>query len=75
MKDFEDDDPMELQGILIPGGDLEAQAAIVIDEFLSIGATKEDLLAMFTNPSYGGAFHLYRQLGAEKIRGLIAGRR
>lgn len=71
MKDFEDDDPMELQAILIPDGDLMEQARFLIEEFASMGLDKCELLKLFKDPFYMGTHRLYQKLGEEKIVSLI----
>jgi hypothetical protein len=70
MKEFEDDDPMELEAVVIPDGDLEEQARFMMEEFLGMGMPKEDVLDLFRNPFYLGTHRLYRMLGEEKIRRL-----
>jgi len=71
MKEFEDDDPMELQAILMPEGDLEAQARFLIEEFASMGMTKANLIHLFQDPFYTGTYRLYRRLGEERVLKLI----
>ena len=72
MKEFEDDDPMQLQAISFPEGDPEAQAATYIEEFLAMGMPADDVLGIFCNPFYLGTHRLYQKLGKERIRELIA---
>ena len=72
MKDFEDDDPMELQAIEISGTDPEFQANVLIEEFLSMGVTKLELMDLFRSRFYAGTHRLYRILGEQKIHQLIA---
>lgn len=71
MKEFEDDDPMELQAISFPEGDLEAQAIAFIEEFLSMGMPRENVLEIFRNPFYLGSYRLLMKLGDERIQNLI----
>jgi hypothetical protein len=70
-KDFEHDDPMELRAVAMPGGSEEAQARAFIEEFLFLGTTKSELIEIFKNPFYSGAFLLYEKFGEEKIVSLI----
>ena len=74
MKDFEDDDPMELQAISFPEGDPETQATTYIEEFLTMGMPPDDVLGIFCNPFYLGTHRLYQRLGKERIRELIEAR-
>ncbi len=74
MKEFEEDDPMELQAIGITGVDPEFHALTVIDEFLIMGMAAEDLFHLFQEPFYQGTYQLYQQLGEKRIRDLITGR-
>jgi len=71
MKEFEDDDPMELQAISIPEGDPQVQATAFAEEFLSMGLPKENVLELFRNPFYTGTYRLWVKLGDEKICQII----
>lgn len=71
MKEFEDDDPMELQAISFPEGDLEAQAIAFIEEFSSMGMPKDNVMELFRNPFYLGTHRLLVKLGDKRIQQLI----
>ncbi len=71
MKEFEDDDPMELAAVAIPDGDPEEQARSIMEEFLSMGMSKENVIGLFRDPFYQGTHRLYRKLGEERIARLI----
>ena len=71
MKEFEDDDPMELEAVAIPDGDPEEQARFMMEEFLSMGMSKDEVLDLFRNPFYLGTHRLYRKLGEERLARLI----
>ena len=71
MKEFENDDPMELQAIVMPEGDLEAQARFIIEEFSSMGMPEQNILELFRNPFYTGTHRLYQHLGEKEIAELI----
>jgi hypothetical protein len=75
MKEFEDDDPMELQAISFPEGDLEAQAIAFIEEFLSMGMPGDGVMELFRNPFYLGTHRLLVKLGNERIQKLIENQR
>jgi len=54
-KDFEDDDPMELVGMVIPTeGDemLDAMGRTFADEFLRMGYPPPAILSLFRDPFY-----------------------
>jgi len=70
-KEFEHDDPMELRAVAMPGGDEEMQARAFIEEFLFMGMSKSELVEIFKNPFYAGAYRLYEKYGEEKIITLI----
>jgi len=70
MKEFEEDDPLELQAVLMPG-DLERQARFIIEEFSSMGMPKSSLIDLFKDPFYMGVHHLFQRLGEAKILQLI----
>ena len=71
MKEFEEDDPLELQAIMIPVENLEEQARFIIEEFLSMGTSKERLMEIFKDPFYMGAYHLFQVLGEKRIWELL----
>jgi len=71
MKEFEDDDPMELQGMMMPERDPEVQAAVIIEEFLSMGMPEKRVLELFKDPFYLGTSQLCSILGEERIAELI----
>ena len=70
-KDLEHDDPFQLNAVEVPGGDLRVQAQVIIEEFLRIGHTREDLLQMFDDPFYAGTHQLTKALGQQRITELI----
>ena len=73
MKVYDEDDPMELQGIEVTGVEMEFQARALIEEFLSVQLSGEELMSLFRSPFYIGTHHLYLTLGEEKIAQLIEG--
>lgn len=70
-KALEHDDPFQLNAVEIPGGDLGIQARVIIEEYLRIGHTREDLLRLFDDPFYVGTYQLTRALGQQRIIDLI----
>jgi len=71
MKEFEEDDPMELQAIMIPVENLDEQARFIMEEFLSMGTSKDRLMEIFKDPFYVGTHHLCQVLGEKRILELL----
>jgi hypothetical protein len=74
MKDeFEDDDPMQLVGMVMPGepGMLENMAEIIVDEYVRLGWDEERLMTLFVNPMFMATHRIYRQKGESYVRDLI----
>lgn len=71
-KKFEHDDPMELEAVWIPDGDLEAQARSFIMEFLAMGFSTTRLLELFHDPFYMGPNAILNKLGEQRVREIIA---
>ncbi|MFQ6675444.1 MAG: hypothetical protein ACE5LH_03760 [Fidelibacterota bacterium] len=71
VKRFEPEDPLELKGTEIPDGNLEQQARIIMEEFLIMGAPREQVLELFKSPFFSGTHNLLRRLGSKKIATLL----
>lgn len=71
--EFEDDDPMELVGMVMPGepGMLENMAEIIVDEYVRLGWDEERLMTLFVNPMFMATHRIYRQKGETYVRELI----
>ena len=66
-------DPNVLVGVLLPE-DAEAtreMAYVFAEEFARMGHDKQQILALFKNPYYGGAHGAYRALGEEATSAII----
>ncbi len=66
-------DPTMLIGVEAPGdetSDLE-MAYVFVEEFVSLGFTRERLLSLFHQPFYAGAHRALRNLGEERIKSII----
>ena len=70
-KAYDEDDPMELMGLALPGGDADAMAECLVDEFARMGYDEEALLGLFRNPFYTGAHAIYRLQGEVYVRSII----
>ena len=71
VKDFDKEDPFEMNAIEIPGGDISLQAQIMAEEFRDMGIAIEELKKMFADPFYGGLHMAYTQLGKKNINEII----
>jgi hypothetical protein len=71
--EFEDDDPMELVGMVMPGepGMLETMAETIVDEYVRLGWDEERLMTLFVNPMFMATYRIYRQKGEPYVRHLI----
>ena len=72
-KDPDPTDPNMLVGVLLPA-DAEAtrdMAYVFAEEFARMGYTSEQLLGLFKNPFYGGAYGTYRILGENEMLSII----
>lgn len=66
-------DPNMLVGVMLPA-DAEAtrdMAYVFAEEFARLGYTREQLLALFKNPCYGGAHGAYLALGEKETLSII----
>jgi hypothetical protein len=71
VKPAESNDPMELVGIALPGGDARAMASCVIEEYLLLGWDERRLLSLFSRPCFRATHGVYRALGEAGVRALI----
>lgn len=71
--EFEDDDPLELTGIVLPGeaGQLEAMAECFIEEYVRLGWSEQRLMTLFVNPLFLATHRVYRMKGEDYVRTLI----
>ena len=65
----EPDDPQVLVGVLLDGNEdtMREMAVTVVDEFARMGHGREEILALFQSPAYGGAHAAYKALGEAAI--------
>lgn len=69
--EFEADDPMELVGVVLPDGDQEELAGALVEEFIRMGMSDQELFGIFRDPFYVGPHAIWRCRGDEYVRGLI----
>jgi len=72
-KEFEDDDPMQLVGMILPGeeGQLEAMAECIVEEYVRMGWDERRLMTVFTNPLFLATHRIYRLKGEGYVREMI----
>lgn len=73
-KEFEEDDPMELVGVVLsaPGGKYaEAMAETFIEEYLRMGWPEEMILGLFKVPFYHGPHLAYKAMGENRVKRMI----
>jgi hypothetical protein len=70
---FEDDDPMGLVGMVLPGepGQLELMAECFIEEYVRLGWNEARLMTLFVNPMFLATHRIYRAKGEAYVRDLI----
>jgi len=73
--EFDFDDPMELNGIGIVCGEdtTEAMTECFVEEFLRLGHSHKQILAMFRNPHYIGMNMALQNRGEQFVRDKISG--
>jgi hypothetical protein len=72
MKDFDLTDPMELVGVTLPDGDTTAMAECVIEEYLLLGFSDRQVIALFARPCFAMTHRIYREQGEVWVRTLVA---
>ena len=70
-KEFDPEDPMELVGVEIPGGDADQLVGDIIQEYLFMGWTELQILFLFRSPHYRATHQIYRQRGERYVKGRI----
>lgn len=70
---FEDDDPMGLVGMVLPGepGELEQMAECLIEEYVRLGWNEPRLMTLFVNPLFLATHRIYQAKGEAYVRDLI----
>jgi hypothetical protein len=67
----EQDDPYELVGNTVPGGDTTLMAECLVEEFALLGWEKPDITRMFYNPFYQAAHLYYQTHGKTAVQHLV----
>jgi len=70
-KAAEPDDPMSLEAVAVPGGELETMAEAFVEEYARLGMDEEEIYLLFVRRVYFGTHMYFEQQGDEATRRLI----
>ena len=70
-KEFEPEDPMELVGVEIPGGDPDQALDGIVQEYLLMGWTPLQILTLFRSPYFGVTHRIYQKKGEAYVKARI----
>ncbi len=68
VKEFDPEDPAELVGVAIPGGDADEQLDCIVQEYLLMGWGFQQIMFIFRSPHYGATHRIYRRKGEGQVR-------
>jgi hypothetical protein len=72
---FDQEDPFELVGMLLPGplndGSCEVMGRCFIEEFVHMGWSDEQIFLLFQDPFYRGPHAVYQRKGVAFVQRLI----
>ncbi|MBI3098579.1 MAG: hypothetical protein HYY93_10110 [Planctomycetes bacterium] len=71
VKDVEPEDPLELNGVALPGDTSEAMTECFIEEYVLQGFSDEMILRLFNRPFYAGTYAIWASKGEAYVRGVI----
>ena len=67
-KDFDPEDPNELVGVNVGGGDANQALDGIVQEYLFLGWTAQQILMLFRSPYYGATHRIFLQMGAAHVK-------
>ncbi len=70
--ELDPDDPMELVGVAMPGGDADQVLDDLVQEYLFMGWSPTQIMYLFRSPHYAATHHIYQQMGADYVKERIA---
>ena len=74
-KQFEQDDPFEMVGVVLPeamdDAALTEMACCFVEELARMGYGRERLMRVFRDPFYKGPHAVYRSKGEEFVKALV----
>ncbi|MBI2165050.1 MAG: hypothetical protein HYU29_01440 [Chloroflexi bacterium] len=71
VKEFEPEDPMELVGVVLEGGDPDQALETIVQEYLLMGWTPARILSLFRSPRFAATHQIYRQRGETYVEGRV----
>ena len=71
-KEFDPEDPLELVGVEVPGGDADELIDGIALEYLLMGWSQARVLALFRAPFYTATHQIYQQRGHEYVKHRIS---
>jgi hypothetical protein len=69
--EFDPEDPMELVGVGLPGGDANAMARCLVEEYVQLGYDDDTLWNLFRAPFFAGLHAILLQRGDEYVAAII----
>ncbi len=70
-KPCEPDDPMSLEAIPVPLGELEAMSEAFVEEFARFGMSEDEIYLLFVRQVYFGTHLYFAKHGPEATRSLV----
>ncbi len=68
VKEFDPEDPMELVGVAVPGGDEDQVLDDIVQEYLFMGWRPVQILFLFRSPYYSATHQIYRRRGEVYVK-------
>ncbi|GMV02424.1 MAG: hypothetical protein KJZ98_17910 [Burkholderiaceae bacterium] len=65
------EDPMELVGVPVPGGDSRTMAECLVEEYLLLGWDERQLMLLFSRPCFRVTHRIYLEKGEAYVQALI----
>lgn len=72
VKDTEPEDPLQLNGVALPGDTSDAMTECFIEEYVLQGFNDEMILRLFNRPFYAGTYAIWASKGEAYVRDVIA---
>ncbi len=72
MKSLELNDPHELVGVALAEGDRDYMAECLVEEYLLLGWSDQQLMSLFSRPCFGMTHDIYLDRGHDFVAALIS---
>jgi hypothetical protein len=72
--EFDPEDPFGLVGLVAPAvsdADLRSMTEAIVDEYVRMGWTEADIMALFLSPAYRMTYELCRKAGEPAVRAIV----